>query len=78
MRKDDITYSIEKHIGTYSGLEGETWTGEVNIVSWNGNEPKLDMRRWAPDHARCSGGITFTVREAEKLYEILKDYHERG
>ena len=73
-----ITCNIEKHIGMYSGLEGEGWTGEVNLVSWNGNEPKLDIRSWSPDHARCGKGVTFTVREGEKLYEALKDYYERG
>ena len=78
MSKDNITNTIERHIGLYSGLEGEGWTGEVNLVSWNGREPKLDIRSWSPDHERCGKGVTLTAREAEKLYEILKDYHERG
>ena len=78
MSKDNITHTIEKHIGTYSEAEGSGWTGELNVVSWNGREAKFDIRRWNPAHERSSKGVTFTAEELEKLYEILKDYYERG
>ena len=47
------------------------WNREVNIVAWNGKQPKFDIRDWDPDHERMSRGITLHEREAIKLTEIL-------
>ena len=47
------------------------WNREVNIVAWNGNQPKFDIRDWDPDHERMTRGITLYEREARKLTEIL-------
>lgn len=47
------------------------WAREVNIVSWNGGQPKFDIRDWDPDHERMSRGITLHEREAIKLTKIL-------
>jgi len=78
MSKDNITSTIEKHIGIYSETEGVSMIGELNLVSWNGREAKFDIRRWTPDHEKCSRGATLTAEELEKLYEVLKNYYERG
>ena len=47
------------------------WNREVNIISWNGKPPKIDIRDWDPEHVRMSRGITLHEREAIKLTEIL-------
>ena len=47
------------------------WNREVNIVAWNGKQPKFDIRDWDPDHERMSRGITLYEREAIKLTQIL-------
>ena len=55
------------------------WQKEVNLVSWNGNEPKVDIREWSPDHERMSRGVALTDAEAEQLCMILHNYmRERG
>ncbi|MBM9832765.1 hypothetical protein IAG15_16590, partial [Enterococcus faecalis] len=28
------------------------WTKELNRVSFNGAEPKYDIRSWSPDHSK--------------------------
>ena len=49
------------------------WQLELNEVSWNGDPPKLDLRRWNADHTKCNKGITLTRKEAENLLAALKE-----
>ena len=67
----DIKYEIIKHIGNLSeSYRG--WTKELNIISWNGGVPKLDIRDWAPEHEKMGKGITLSEEEAEKLARLLQ------
>ena len=66
----DIKYEIIKHIGSLSE-SSRGWTKELNIISWNGGVPKLDIRDWAPEHEKMGKGITLTEEEAEKLARFL-------
>ena len=66
----DIKFEITEHIGVLSeGSKG--WTKEINRVSWNDREPKVDIREWSPDHTKMGKGITLTDEEAQKLKELL-------
>ena len=66
----DIRFEITEHIGVLSeGSKG--WTKEINRVSWNDRDPKIDIREWAPDHTKMGKGITLTDEEAQKLKELL-------
>ena len=67
----DIKYEIIKHIGNLS-VSSRGWTKELNIISWNGGVPKLDIRDWAPEHEKMGKGITLTGEEAEKLAVFLQ------
>ena len=67
---------IVKHIGTYKINRKSGWTGELNLVSWNGREPKLEVREWSPDHQMMSKGMTFTENEARRLSNLLKELFE--
>ncbi|GHV81189.1 hypothetical protein AGMMS49944_29800 [Spirochaetia bacterium] len=66
----DITYDILKNYGVLSE-EKNGWRKELSLVSWNGRNPKLDLRDWAPDHQKMGKGITLTHDEALKLQEFL-------
>lgn len=66
-----VTFEILKHIGIISN---NGWDREVNIVSWNGGAPKVDIREWSEDHTKMSKGITMTENEAEQLCMILHNY----
>ena len=68
--KDDISYEIKENIGEF-GERANGWKWELNKISWNGGEPKYDLRSWAPDHARMSKGITLTAEELYDLQTIL-------
>ena len=67
----DIKYEIIKHIGKLSE-SSRGWTKELNIISWNGGVPKLDIRDWAPEHEKMGKEITLSEEEAEKLAGLLQ------
>ena len=66
----DFKYEIVKHIGVLSE-SGKGWTKELNVISWNGANPKYDIRDWAPDHEKMGKGVTLSDEEVKKLKELL-------
>ncbi len=65
----DIKFDIIKNITVLSeGSKG--WKKELNLISWNNNEPKYDIREWAPDHTKMGKGITLTKEELMLLKEV--------
>ena len=68
---DSFKYEITEHIATLSE-NGET-TKELNKVSYNGAEPKYDIRSWkrADGEERLLKGITLTEDEMNVLKETL-------
>ena len=67
----EIRYEIIRHIGNLSE-SSRGWTKELNIISWNGGVPKLDIRDWAPEHEKMGKGITLTEEEVEKLASFMQ------
>jgi len=67
---DSIKFEVVKHFGVISS-EKSGWQKELNLVSWNGRAPKLDVRDWAPGHEKMGKGITLTEGEAAQLAEML-------
>lgn len=67
----DFKFEILKNLGALS-KSPSGWQKELNFVSWNGGEPKLDLREWSPDHSKMGKGVSLTVEEAQKLYALLK------
>lgn len=71
----DITFEITKELGVISETS-KGWTRELNMVSWNGRDPKFDIRDWSPDHTRMGKGLSFTEEEMEKLVELFNTRNE--
>ena len=67
----DIKYDIINKIGVISTAKGG-WTKELNLISWNGGEPKFDIRQWAPDHEKMGKGISLSKEEAQELLKLLQ------
>ena len=57
----DIKFEIINQIGVVE-RNGKGWQLEVNRVSWNGAEPKYDIRTWSADHEKMGKGITLNSR----------------
>lgn len=66
----DIKYEIVEEIGILSE-NAKGWRKELNLVSWNGAEPKYDLRDWSQEHEKMGKGTTLTKDEIDKLKEIL-------
>lgn len=69
-KKDEFSFEIKEHLCTL-GEAYNGWTKEFNLVSWNGTNPKFDIREWSPDHSRMTKGITFSREEMAKVKEVL-------
>ena len=65
----DFKYEIVEHIGTLSE-SAKGWTKELNKISWNGGEPKYDIRDWAPEREKMGKGVTLSENEMVKLMSI--------
>ena len=72
-RKSEIRFDIKQHLGVLSA-SNRGWNKELNLVSWNGGNAKLDLRDWDETHEKMGKGVTLTPEEAEKLYELLGVY----
>ena len=67
----EINCNIIREIAVLSSNHNG-WQLEFNEVAWNGKEAKLELRRWAPNHAKCNRGVTLTAEEAKKLLSALQ------
>lgn len=67
----EIQYEIVKEIAVLStGDSG--YTKEINLISWNGKEPKYDIRSFSPNREKCVKGITLNADEAAALLKALQ------
>ena len=67
----NFSYEIVKHIGVISEGSGG-WTKELNLISWNGKEPKYDIRDWSPEREKMGKGATLTAEDVKALLELLQ------
>ena len=66
----DFSYEITRPLGIL-GSGGRGWTKELNLISWNGREPKYDIRDWAPEHEKMGKGVTLSRDELKSLKDLL-------
>lgn len=66
----ELNYEIIQTIAVVSESP-KGWTKELNLISWNGRDPKFDLRDWAPGHEKMGKGITLTKEEMKNLKDIL-------
>ena len=72
MTEKAITCEIVRPIMVLSENE-RGYTKEINLVSWNGADPKYDIRNWHLGRERCGKGITLTEEEICTLMDALKE-----
>lgn len=70
--KKEFSFEIVETLAVLSeGSRG--WQKELNLVSWNGREPKYDIRDWSENHEKMGKGITLSLAELGNLKEALTD-----
>jgi hypothetical protein len=67
----DFNYNITKKLGVLSQTESREYTKEVNLISYNGREPIVDIRRWDRKSDKMQKGITLNHEEVQALKDIL-------
>ncbi len=80
-----IEYEILKHIGTIaeSTEDNTTYRKEINIISYNGNEPVFDIRPWIvvtgeKTTRKRVKGITLNKNELKAVYSKLRERFAQG
>lgn len=74
-KTNEISYEVLEKCGVISEGNGG-YNMELRYISWNGKEPKYDIRTWRTkdDGTEIMGkGITLTGEQLEKLGEIIND-----
>jgi hypothetical protein len=71
----DFNFEIVKKIGVLSE-SGSGWTKELNLISWNGREPKYDLRDWSPDGEKMGKGVTLSEEDLAALKALLNKLTE--
>ncbi|MEG0830031.1 MAG: PC4/YdbC family ssDNA-binding protein [Anaerovoracaceae bacterium] len=66
-----VVFEIKENIGVLA-VNTSGWTKELNMVAWNGGNPKYDLRDWDEEHEHMSKGITLHPDEMRKVVELLE------
>lgn len=76
-KANEPKYEVLEKYGVVGKRTGD-WQLELRYISWNGNEPKYDLRPWkeTDEGEMCSKGITLSGEEMESLLNILKEMAE--
>lgn len=69
---NEFRFEIMKSISVLS-TEKSGWTKEVNLVSFNDNPPKYDIRTWDPNNEKMGKGITLSKEEMKDLLDAMAD-----
>ena len=67
----EIQYEIVREIAVLS-MGNSGYTKEINLISWNGKEPKYDIRSFSSNREKCGKGITLNADEAAALLKALQ------
>ena len=65
-KENEFAFSIKEHIGVIAKYS-TGWKKELNLVEWNGNNAKFDIR----DHEHMSRGITLKKEEVKELAGLI-------
>ena len=73
-KKDEMKYEVLKVFGK---LDSDSkMPKELRLISWNGNDPKYDLRGWGVDdegNETMTKGITLDGEELQSLFDILTE-----
>lgn len=70
----EFSYEIIEEIGQVGKPTASGWSTRLNLISWNGGTPKLDIRSWNEDMSRMGKGISFSKEDAKDLAVLLNSY----
>ncbi len=65
----DFSFEIKEHIGVIIQYDNG-WNKELNVVSWNGNQEKYDIRDWDEGHERMTKGTTLLPVHMRRMVDL--------
>ncbi|MFS7491790.1 YdbC family protein [Carnobacterium maltaromaticum] len=68
----EFSFEIMEEIAVLSE-NAKGWKKELNLVSWNGNQPKFDLRDWDATHEKMRKGLTLSNDEVKALKIALEN-----
>ena len=68
----EFKFEIVKNIATLS-TEKSGWTKELNLVSFNDQVPKYDIRSWDPEHQKMGKGVSLSRGEMALLRDSIEN-----
>ena len=75
--KKELKYEVIEKFGT---LDSDSkMPKELRLISWNGKDPKYDIRGWGVDedgNETMTKGITLDAEELQSLFDILMKINE--
>lgn len=74
----EFSYEIIEEIGQVGSPTASGWSTRLNLISWNGGSPKLDIRSWSEDMSRMGKGVSFSKEDAKDLAVLLNSYLGMG
>ncbi|MGI6739841.1 MAG: PC4/YdbC family ssDNA-binding protein [Christensenellales bacterium] len=70
----EFEYEIKEKIATISVKgKNDDFAMELNVISFNGNRPKYDLRNWKRSENLMLKGITMTAEELQTLKDTLNE-----
>ncbi len=70
--ENEFTYKIVREVAVLSERTNG-WSKQLNLISWNGGEPKYDIRDWSPNREKMGKGVTLTPAELQSLSDVLEE-----
>lgn len=68
-KDEEFKFEILKTFGEIPG--NRKWKIRLNLISWNGGEPKYDIRTWSEDGQSMGKGISLSRDELLELRKII-------
>lgn len=77
--KKELKYEVLEKFGT---LDSDSkMPKELRLISWNGKDPKYDIRGWGIDedgNETMTKGITLDAEELQSLFDILTEMNDES
>lgn len=76
MAAGNLKFDVVKDVGSFG--DG-SWQKHLALVSWDGREPKWEVRTWSPDMSRPGKGVVFADKsELFDLLSLIEDLFDGG
>lgn len=72
---EPFNYEVVEEIAVLS-TSNKGWNKKLCFISWNGREPKYDIREWSPDDSKMGKGVTLSKEEIKFLRRALNSRDE--